>query len=137
MSELQKTLGQPTVKLALPTEAYTLAPFTIEDYGEFENWLQENAWSAVRRAYVLKWITPEEFDRHSQNCIRLIASEKLSYGSDAYGEASISLRGMEKLLGIALRKTHPGVDEKKIHELVYEFTKEVAGALHENDLVSQ
>jgi hypothetical protein len=137
MSELQKTLGQSTVTLQIGETAYKLAPFTIEDYGNFENWLQENAWSAVRRAYVLKWITPEEFDRHSQNCIRLIASEKLSYGSDAYGEASMSYRGMEKLLAIALAKTHPNVSEKQIHEFVHNQTKEVAKALHENDEVSQ
>ncbi len=137
MSDLAKTLGQPTVVLTIGEASYKLAPFTIEDYGEFESWLEENAWSAVRRAYVKKWITPEEFDRHSQNCIRLIASEKLAYGSDAYGEASMSLKGMEKLLGIALRKTHPMVGEKDIHSMTWDHTSDVAKALRENDAVSQ
>ena len=62
---------------------------------------------------------------------------KQNSSAGAYGEASMSLRGMEKLLAIALSKTHPSVDEKQIHTLVYDHTTLVSKALHENDLVSQ
>lgn len=137
MSELNQTIGSPSVSVTCGTETFTLSPFAIEDYAAYELWLEENAWAAVHRANVQKWVTPDQHDRNIQNCIKLIAAEKLAYGSEAYRESSISLKGIAKAFQIATRRTHPDLSEKRIHQLVEEYAVEIATAIRQNDDVSQ
>jgi hypothetical protein len=137
MSELAKTIGESTVTLDLGERKLKLAPYAIEDYAAFELFLEENAWASVHRANAQKWVNPDQHDKNVQNCIRLIASEKLAYGSEAYSDALVSLKGLEKMLGIALKKTHPEIDEKELSKIVRDHYKEVFQAIMANDAASQ
>lgn len=137
MSDLNQTLGSPSVSVVCGGETFTLSPFKIEDYAAYELWLEENAWAAVHRANMQRWVTPDQHDRNIQNCIKLIAAEKLAYGSDAYRESSISLKGIAKAFQIATKATHPELTEKRIHELVEAYAVEIATAIKQNDDISQ
>lgn len=137
MSELAKTIGEPCVKLTVGSETFTLGLFSIQDYSAFEVWLEENAWAAVHRANAQKWVTSIQHDKNVDRVLILISSEQLAHGSEAYDAAIATYRGLEKMLSLALAKTHPEVSAEKIHKLVHDDPFAVAKAIRENKDASE
>lgn len=133
MSDLTKTLAMPTVTLEAGGKTYTLKPFAIEDYGAVEAWLEDNAWAASRRALKRGAINPGEYEKVYKSTLSLIAGCELTYGTETYASATMTLPGLQVLLRLAI----PELEEKDAFDLVRKHTSEVMQAILANHEVSQ
>ena len=133
MSDLTKTLAQPTVTLEANGKTYTLKPFAVEDYGSVEAWLEDQAWAAARRALKRGALNHTEYEKVFQATISLIASQALTYGTETYASATMTLPGLQVLLRLAV----PELEEKEAYQIVRNRTSEVIRAILANHEVSQ
>lgn len=129
MSTAAQSLGVNTAKYEFGGVTYTLSELDLQDYAGFELFVEETGWAALKRARHFRWITDAEYKEMVREWLSLLATFQLAFGSEAFGKATETLPGIQKMLEMGLKHAHPELDPKVPHDMVRQDLKGVLDAM--------
>jgi hypothetical protein len=128
MGMVSKVLGLGA-ELEFEGKKYVLAPWSYKIQGQFERYLEDEAYQVVLR--LCRHLSPEEKKEQLAILARDIAAGTYSFGSEAVSKAMYSLKHFGKLLLLCLKPNHPEADEELVHKILQDGLETVMAKMAE------
>lgn len=123
MSETAKALGTNASTFEFEGTVYTVTPFNTVMIGEFELWIEGQAWAVLKRAK--SHISAEDYAEARSELLASIAAGDYSYPRPNYFRAAFSKAGLQQCLWQSLRVKHPDITRELAARMVKEKLDEV------------